>query len=58
MTWLSAVPAITIAVLVLLLPGALLAWGLRARGFALFALAPVMSVSLIVVAAAAGPVLG
>ncbi len=58
MTWLSAVPAIAIAVLVLLLPGALLAWGLRARGFALFALAPVMSVSLVAVAALAGPVLG
>jgi len=56
--WLSAVPTVLVAVVVLLAPGLLLAAAMRVRGFALVALAPVYSVSLIVVAAVVCPFLG
>lgn len=58
MQWLSAVPTIFVAVVVLVGPGLLLAAATRVRGFALVALAPVYSVSLIVVAAVVCPFLG
>ncbi|MDQ0849540.1 hypothetical protein QFZ65_001478 [Arthrobacter sp. B3I9] len=57
MQWLNAVPAIVIAFTVLMGPGIVLAWALRARGFALCAFAPLFSVSLVVVAALACPLL-
>ncbi|WP_326960231.1 MULTISPECIES: DUF6541 family protein [unclassified Arthrobacter] len=46
------------AIGVLIVPGLLLGWFLRLRGFALLALAPVFSVSLISVAAIICPVIG
>lgn len=55
MEWLAALPAIACALLVLLGPGLLLAWFLRARGFALIAVAPLLSVSLVAVAAILAP---
>ena len=58
MQWLSAVPTVLVAVVVLLGPGLLLAAATRVRGFALFALAPVYSVSLIAVAAFVCPFAG
>ncbi len=57
MQWLIAVPAIGAATAVLVLPGLLLAWALRLRGFALVALAPVLSVALVAVAAVGAAVL-
>lgn len=58
MQWLSAGPAILAATGVLIVPGLLLAWFLGLRGFALLALAPVFSVSLISVAAIICPFIG
>ncbi|MGO4493263.1 DUF6541 family protein, partial [Arthrobacter sp. 2YAF22_2] len=43
---------------VLLMPGLLLAWAMHARGFSVFALAPVFSVSLISVTAVVCPFIG
>lgn len=57
MQWLNAVPAIVVAGTVLMGPGLFLGWWLRARGFALMALAPVLSVALIAVAALLAPFL-
>ncbi|TAP45600.1 DUF6541 family protein [Arthrobacter sp. S39] len=51
MQWLDAAPAILAAALVLIGPGLLLAWSVGTRSFALVALTPLLSVSLIVVAA-------
>lgn len=58
MQWLNAVPTILAATAVLMVPGLLLAWSMRARGFALFGLAPVFSVSLISVTAVVCPFIG
>lgn len=58
MQWLSAVPAIVVAMTVLVGPGLVLAWAMRARGFALCALSAPLSVSLIAVAALICPILG
>lgn len=51
MLWLSAVPALLWALVVVLGPGYVLAFALGARGFARLAMAPLLSVSLIAVAA-------
>lgn len=58
MQWLSAVPTILVAMAVLGVPGMLLAFSLRARGFSLFALSPLLSVSLISVAGLLCPFIG
>ena len=59
MTWISATPQILVAACVLLLPGGLLGWlGLRMRGLAALAAAPVLSVSLIALAAIAADFIG
>lgn len=58
MQWLDAVPTIFAALAVLLMPGLLLAWAMHARGFSVFALAPVFSVSLISVTAVVCPFIG
>lgn len=51
MLWLSAVPALLCALVVILAPGYVLAFALGARGFPRLAFAPLLSVSLIAVAA-------
>lgn len=58
MQWLDAVPTIFAATAVLMAPGILLAYAMRARGFAIFALAPLFSVSLISVTAVLCPFIG
>lgn len=44
--WITAIPAIAVAALVLFLPGLAVGWALALRGFALVAAAPLMSVGL------------
>lgn len=58
MQWLNAVPTIFAALAVLFVPGLLLAWAMRARGFSMLALAPVFSVSLVAVTAVLCPLIG
>lgn len=42
--WIGALPALVVALLVLFGPGALIAWALAVRGFALLAAVPVLTV--------------
>ena len=58
MTWIEAVPALVSAVAVLVLPGAAVGTAMRLRGVELFALAPVLSASIVAVASLAGPFVG
>lgn len=58
MSWLAIWPAILVVVAVFFLPGAAVAFALRLRGLRLFAFAPLLSVSLIAVAALASPFVG
>jgi hypothetical protein len=58
MTWLSAVPAILAAVVVLLGPGLLIAWILRLRGIWLWGFAGPASVSVIVIGSVLTPLVG
>ncbi|WP_136609635.1 DUF6541 family protein [Sinomonas albida] len=51
MTWISATPALLTAALVLVLPGAVFGWSLRLRGVELYALAPLLSASIVAVGA-------
>lgn len=58
MSWLAILPAILVAAAILFLPGAAVAFALRLRGMRLVAFAPVLSVSLIAVAALGSPFVG
>ncbi|AJT41424.1 DUF6541 family protein [Psychromicrobium lacuslunae] len=53
MDWIIALPVILIAALVMLIPGALLAWAFGLRKISLLAVSPALSVSLIAVASIA-----
>lgn len=53
LTWLPAVPALLAAFAIVFVPGALIGWGLRLRGIALYALAPLFTTTVVAV----GPVL-
>lgn len=55
MDWLTIVPALTAAVLLLLVPGVMLAVPLGLRGFAIPAVAPALSMSVIAVASTIAP---
>lgn len=55
MSWLEAVPTVAIAALLLIIPGLTVTLALRLRGLRALAIAPVISVSLIAVAATAAP---
>jgi hypothetical protein len=57
-SWWSVVPNIGLAVAVLMLPGAAVAWASKVRGFALVALAAPITVSLIALAAVCAPLVG
>jgi hypothetical protein len=56
--WLNIVPHILFAVAVVFVPGAVVGWASRARGFALIVIAPAVSVSIIALSAIAAPFLG
>lgn len=58
MQWSDAVPAVVGALVALMASGLLVAWATSARGFALAALAPVYSVSLVAVTAVLCPMVG
>lgn len=58
MSWFAILPAILVAAAILFLPGAAVAFALRLRGMRLVAFAPVLSVSLIAVAALGSPFVG
>lgn len=58
MSWIGALPAVLVTALLLFIPGFVVAWLLRQRGLRLFALAPVLSVSLVAVAALGAPFIG
>lgn len=58
MSWLAILPAILVAAAILFLPGAAVAFALRLRGMRLVTFAPVLSVSLIAVAALGSPFVG
>ncbi|MGK0721171.1 DUF6541 family protein [Leucobacter sp. W1478] len=51
MTWLTALPAIAVGLVLILLPGAALGWSLRLKGLSLWATAPALSTSLIATSA-------
>lgn len=53
LTWLSAFPALLAAFAIVFVPGALIGWGLRVRGIAFYALAPLFTTTVVAV----GPVL-
>lgn len=53
LTWLPAVPALLAAFAIVFVPGALIGWGLRLRGIAFYALAPLFTTTVVAV----GPVL-
>ena len=55
MSWLGAVPAVSIAVLVLVVPGLLASLVFGLRGFALLGLAPAFSMSFIAIASSLAP---
>ncbi|VXB55973.1 conserved membrane hypothetical protein [Arthrobacter sp. 9AX] len=56
--WLPLVPQIVLAAVLLLAPGLAIAWVLRLRSFDALALAPALSVGVIVLASTATPLLG
>lgn len=56
--WIGALPALVVALLVLFLPGLLIAWVLRVRGFALIAAAPVLTTGVAALLAIAYGVAG
>ncbi|HZU93467.1 MAG TPA: DUF6541 family protein [Microbacterium sp.] len=58
MSWFAALPAVVVTLILLFVPGLVVAFLLRQRGLRLFALAPALSVSLIVVASLAAPFVG
>lgn len=58
MQWLDAVPAMLVAMTVVIGPGLVLGWSMRVKGFALLALAPLLSVSLVAVAAVVSSFIG
>jgi hypothetical protein len=53
LTWLAAVPALLTAFAIVFVPGALIGWGLRLRGIAFYALAPLFTSTVVAV----GPIL-
>ena len=55
MDWLNAAPGLVAALLLLFVPGAALGWVFGLRGFAIPALAPALSVSVIAVASTLAP---
>lgn len=58
MSWSSVVPLFVLTSLIFMVPGALVAWAARARGFLLVASAPALTVSLASVAAILAPLAG
>lgn len=58
MSWLSIVPYTFAAVAILFIPGTVVALASRIRGFSLFAVSPVITVTLVSVAAVLAPMLG
>lgn len=57
MSWWSVVPLVVVAIGLLFVPGALVAWASRARGMALLAMAPAITVSIVSVSALVAPLL-
>lgn len=55
MSWWSTLPVVIVAIAVLFVPGAVIAWSARARGFAVAALAPAISISVVSTAAVLAP---
>jgi hypothetical protein len=53
LTWVPAVPALLAAFAIVFVPGALIGWGLRLRGIAIYALAPLFTTTVVAV----GPIL-
>jgi len=58
LTWLAFLPTLAVGVLILFVPGLVVAALLRMRGLRLWAAAPALSVSLIAVAAVGAPLVG
>lgn len=58
MSWWSTAPLLIAIAAIFFLPGALIAWASRVRGFALVALAPALTVTVASVAAIIAPLLG
>lgn len=58
MPWLNIVPHLLFAVAIVFVPGAAVAWASRVQGFALIAIAPAISVTVIATSAIAAPILG
>lgn len=58
MEWLSLVPALTVCLLLLVVPGLLVTLAVRMRGFDAVALAPAVSIGLIAVSAVLAPMAG
>lgn len=56
-SWLQALPAFLVALLILGVPGALVMWSLRIRGLAAITLTPAVSVSILGVSAIVAPLL-
>jgi len=57
-SWLETLPALLVALAIVLLPGAVLAWSLGFRRTSLVGLAPVLSLSIAGVGAILAPFLG
>ncbi len=58
MSWWSTFPLLLVTGAIFFVPGLLIAWASRARGFALVALAPALTVTAVSVAAMVAPFLG
>src|SRR4051812_23479364 len=58
MTWFETVPTIVVAALVIMVPGAILAWALGARGLAWLAASAPLTVSLVAVGTIAAGAVG
>lgn len=56
MSWWSVLPLALVAIGLLFVPGAIVAWASRVRGMALLATAPAISVSIVAVSALAAPI--
>lgn len=57
MSWWSTLPVVLVAMAILFVPGAIIAWSARAQGFAIAAIAPAISISVLSIAAVLAPML-
>ncbi|MGB3730961.1 DUF6541 family protein [Microbacterium sp.] len=58
MTWAAIFPALLVGAAILFVPGVLVGFSLRLRGFRLIAFSPAISVSLVAVSAVVAPIVG